>query len=266
MTPRPLPKKFEKIWQKWPAFDDLRAQNVETKAHAIRAALQSVPCYRCPDQSVRYMPDRASAAMLSISAVPIDGDDDDETTDKRDEVELAEPNSYDAMVLFRQSMGIAADMRKSFAELADAMGEPLKLGLQLVRENVELMSTRLKHYETIADRMQLVTEQLVNEQAARELAIMREKSSQEMRNKTMGLAVQYLPGIIDNFKPTAVASAALQAVKTLEPEVLDSIVDSADMTENQRAAWTLLRNTLRANRPPQQQDDAESNNHVTPPS
>lgn len=284
MQPKPLPKKFEKAWQKWPGFDDLRAQNPQVKVHQLRTALQDVPCYRCPDQSARYLPERAKHAILSIkppkadagagAAAPeqLDEDDDD---DAGDEVELAEPKIYDAMVLFRQALLISDDLRKGLGDLAesmtkaiDSMTKPMALGLDLVREQTQMMSARLTHYEAVSDRMQQVTESLLSEQQSREIAALREKSSQEMKKKTLEAATQYLPTIIENFKPTAAASAALKAIQTLEPEVLDAIVDGAEMSVEQKEAWTTLRDTVRPKRhPPHQQPNHDGNSHSpSPPS
>jgi hypothetical protein len=292
VQPKPLPKKFERAWQKWPSFDDLRAQNPQVKQHQLRAALQPVPCYRCPDQSARYLPERAKAAILNIkseaeSAAPdvapavifsvaeklvrgLEEDDDD-----REEIELAEPKIYDAMVLFRQSLLISDDLRKGLGDLAesmtkaiDSMTKPLALGLDLVREQTLMMSDRLKHYEAVSDRMQQVTESLISEQQSRELAQIREKASQEMKKRTLDVATQYIPTIVENFKPNAAASAALKAIKTLEPEVLDAIVDGAEMTEEQKQAWTMLRDVVRPkHQPPHQHPSHDGNSHTqSPPS
>jgi hypothetical protein len=278
VQPKPLPKKFEKSWQKWPGFDDLRAQNPQVKVHQLRTALQDVPCFRCPDQSARYMPDRAKHAILTIKAAKADGAapelDEDDDEDDGEPVELAEPKIYDAMVLFRQALLISDDLRKGLGDLAesmtkaiDSMTKPMALGLDLVREQTHMMSERLKHYEGVSDRMQQVTESLLSEQQSREIAALREKSAQEMKKKTLDVATQYLPTIIENFKPTAEASAALKAIKTLEPEVLDAIVDGAEMTEEQKHAWTTLRDTMRPKRhPPHQQPHHDGNSHSPPPS
>lgn len=277
MQPKPLPKKFEKAWQKWPSFDDLRAQNPQVKQHQLRTALQAVPCYRCPDQSARYLPERAKTAILSIrTEATLPGtapelDDDDDQDD--DGIELAEPKIYDAMVLFRQALLISDDLRKGLGDLAesmtkaiDSMTKPMALGLDLVREQTTMMSDRLKHYEAVSDRMQQVTESLISEQQAREIAAIREKSTQEMKKKTLDVAAQYLPTIVENFKPTAAASAALRAIKTLEPEVLDAIVDGAEMTEEQKQAWTLLRDVVRSkHQPPHQHPSHDGNSHTQSP-
>ena len=277
MQPRPLPKKFEKVWQKWPTFDDLRTQNAELKVHQIRDALKDVPCYRCPDQSARYMPDRAAdhLAKLKLEPVATPGEDDDEDDDDEESSPLdpiAEPKGYDALLLFRQAMLIVGDVRKSLGDLADSMTKaigqmtkPMELGLQLVREQNQMMSERLRHYEGVSDRMQLVTEQLLSEQQQREIAMMREKGHQEARKKIFEGAQAYLPKIVDRFKPVGEAAAALDALRTLEPEVLDAIVDGAEMTPEQRAAWTKIRDMFRASRPPQQNANSDGSNHASSP-
>jgi hypothetical protein len=281
VQPKPLPKKFEKTWRKWPGFDDLRAQNPQVKMHQLRLALQGVPCYRCPDQSARYLPERAKSAILAIkseaesTAPDVNPEQLDDDEDDREEIELAEPKIYDAMVLFRQSLLISDDLRKGLGELAesmtkaiDSMTKPLALGLDLVREQTAMMSDRLKHYEGVADRMQVVTESLLSEQQARELSAIRERASQDMKQKTLAVATSYLPTIIENFKPTAAASAALKAIQTLEPEVLDAIVDGAEMSEVQKQAWTTLRDVVRSKRePPHQHANHDGNSHTqSPPS
>lgn len=288
MTPKPLPKKYEKSWRKWPSFDDLRGQYPELKVHQLRGLLGSVPCFRCPDQTARYIAEDAAKALLNAPVQPAAAAapatpppptpptpssrrrrrerDDEDDDDDRDDIELAEPKVYDAMILFRQCLVLCNDMRQTQVDLANSMQEPLKLGLQLVREQTEMMVARLKHLESVSDRMTTVTESLLSEQAGRELAKLREESAVKLRGKAFEIAAGYVPTIVENFKPTAQATAALEAVSTLEPEVLDAIVDSDEATESQRAAWTKLRDVLRSGRrqPPQQQQTAENVGQATP--
>lgn len=277
MQPRPLPKKFEKVWLKWPTFDDLRTQNGELKVHQIRDALRDVPCYRCPDQSARYMPDRAADHLARLKLEPVSaaaGDEDDDDGDSSPLDELAEPKTYDGLVLFRQGMLIVSDLRKSLGDLADSMTKaigqmtkPMELGLQLVREQNQMMSERLKHYEGVSDRMQQVCESLLSEQQAREIALMREKAAAETRKKIFEGAQQYLPTLVERFRPVSEATAALEAVRTLEPEVLDAIVEGADMTPEQKTAWTKIRDVLRTKQPPHEHANSDGTNHApSPPS
>lgn len=261
MKPQPLPKKFEKVWHQWPTFDELRAQNPEVKVHKLRASLASVPCFRCPDQSARYEADAVARTMLNLED---EEDDDDEATEG---LELAEPKIYDAMVLFRESMRTIADLRKGMAEQSTMMLEPLRLGLDLVNKQTATMAVRLQDYEKMFDRMHQVTENLMSQQADRDLAAKQAENTREMQKATFSLVKQYAPTIVRQLKPVAAANAALQAVETLAPDVFSSIIDDPDTSPDTREKWTRLRDALgtppaNADEPPQQQQPDQSAGHA----
>lgn len=267
MKPRPLPEKFQSAWPKWPTFDDVRAQYPKAKVHTIRAALAAVPCYRCPDQSARYLPDRAGEAMLQLKDLEDDDEFDEEEIAELEEA--ADPKRLSGLSLFRESMKLVQDLRNSFQTLSRESMEPLKLGLQLVREQNENMRSRLAYYEGVDTRLIKVLESLLSEEHQRKLAATREEQQAKMREKMFGMASAHLPKLISQFKPTVLASVALDAVKALEFDVVEAIATAETNTPEQREAWTKLIQAMKAGAgggagPQQAEQNDQGVNHQPP--
>jgi hypothetical protein len=86
-------------------------------------------------------------------------------------------------------------------------------------------------------------------QTDRDLKVERAKGASKVRDQAANLALGYLPTLLSGLQQSASsnpkAAAALDALASLEPEVLDSIVDSETHTPEQRAAWTKARDLLK---------------------
>lgn len=260
MKPRPLPKSIKsELWESWPTMDELRAKHPDLKLHKLRALLRDVTCYRCPDQTARYVQEEIEELIEDEEAF------EEGTKPPTDEGGRPVPQLYDSMVLFRESMRAMGELMKGMAELRKMIGdisaaatEPLQLGLGLVRENVELMRGRLQHYEDHHDRSLTAYETLMSLQTDRDLKIDRAKGAGKVREQAAGLAMAYLPTLLQELKSSAssnpTAAAALDALASLEPEVLDSIVESDTHTPDQRAAWRKARELIK------QRQNAKANN------
>lgn len=264
MKPRPLPKSIKpNVWESWPTMDELRAKHPELKLHKLRALLRDVTCYRCPDQTARYVQEEID------ELVEEEADLEEATKPQKDEEGRPVPQLYDSMVLFRESMRAMGELMKGMSELRKMIGdissaatEPITLGLQLVRENVELMRGRLTHYEEQHDRSLLAYENLLSMQTDRDLKVDRARGASKVREQAAGLAMAYLPQLMSELKTSAstnpTAAAALDALASLEPEVLDSIVESETHTPEQRAAWRKARELIQSRKKPQANQQSQS--------
>jgi hypothetical protein len=276
MTPKSLPKKYDKAWGDWPTLDVLRSQNPDLKQHQIRALLKPVICYRCPDSSVRYLPESVGEALLTLP-----GDDDDDEPSSGDPLDAIVdlPKAYDVLILMRECMRMLGDARKhgndTYKVMADtikAMERPMSMGLDLTLKMTEVMGTRLAHYDDIWDRMMKTTEGLITDTAQREIEAMREKGKQELKQQTLGLAASYLPTLLQGLgtspqlpapeKPVdAKALLALRAVESLEPEMIDSLMTDAIMEPHQIEHFARLRVALYGPKPA---PEVKPENHCPP--
>lgn len=251
MKPRPLPRTIKpEVWSKWPTMDELRAKRPDLKLHKLREMLRLITCYRCPDQTARYVQEEIDELIED------DAEFEESTAPAKDEAGRPVPQLYDSMVLFRESMRAMGELMKGMSELRKMIGdisaaatEPITLGLQLVRENVELMRGRLQHYEEHHDNTLVAYETLMSMQTDRELKVDRAKGAGKVRDQAAGLALAYLPTLMTELKNSVssnpMAAAALDALASLEPEVLDSIVESDTNTPDQRAALSKARDLIK---------------------
>lgn len=244
-------------------MDELRAKHPDLKLHKLRALLRDVTCYRCPDQTARYVQEELDQL--------IEEEEDFEQAAKppTDEEGRPVPQLYDSMVLFRESMRAMGELlkgmgelRKMIGDISEAATEPIKLGMELVKDNVALMRGRLAHYEENHDRMLVAYENIMSMQTDRDLKVERAKGASKVRDQAAGLAMAYLPNLLQELKNSAsanpTAAAALDALASLEPEVLDSIVDSDTHTPEQRSAWRKARELIKQRQKTQAHQQSQS--------
>lgn len=260
MNPRPLPAQYKKTkeWESWPTFDELRAKRPDLKLHKLRSLLREINCYRCPDQSARYVQDEIDELI----------DDEDAIVDavkaQTPEGERVSPQLYESMVLFREVMKLAVDLRKMIGELTDTAMSPMRLGIELVNTNVDILRRRLEHYEGTHDDTLLMREALMSQSLDRDLRIDKHKGQAKLREQAFGMAMGYLPTLINDLKQSAAANpkaqAALSAIETLEPSVLEAIISEGNLSEGQRAAWSRIRDMLKQQ--PDGNPSQKSNGHA----
>ncbi|MET0410228.1 MAG: hypothetical protein ABW217_02980 [Polyangiaceae bacterium] len=264
MEAKPLPKKFVAVWKDWPTFDAIRDENKELKAHELRKHLRSVPCYRCEDKSVRYNPEHVRAVLLEVPEDP--ENDNDGRSDDLD-ADLSAPRALDSMLLVRELSRQLGDSRREKRDIITVMEQPLKMFMEALSKLHDRLDKRLDHYEGIHDRMLAVVESLMSEEHTRKLDAAKLEQTKVFREQTMGVAQRYLPKLLEQFKPNMVASMALQAFASLEPELVDQILAGGVLTDEQAALFTKLRTTLAEQRSAKAQPKTMTpNGAATPPS
>jgi hypothetical protein len=277
MKPRSIPKSIPADeWQSWPTFDDLRAKVPSMKLHKLRAMLRDVTCYRCPDQTARYVQEEIDELIED------EADLDEKVKESVGADGAANPALFE-MVMFREAMrGMAevlkgmGEMRKMIGDMSSAALEPMKLGLQLVKENTDMLRERVQHFEGWHDNTLATYENLASQQTDRDLRVQRAQGAEKVRQKASDLVLAYLPTVLNDLKqsmlpstpkppPPPDAAAALDALRSLEPEVLNSIVDADTHTPAQRAAWARARDLINQSRQQGQQgQQGQQSNHHAP--
>jgi hypothetical protein len=224
MKPRKAPSSLE--WHELPTFDHLLEQS-KLKVAALRLLLADVPCWRCEDNSVRYDLEASDAAIadsiLNEKALVNDVD--------------AQPT---VLGILNAQIQIGAQAAKQHAETIKAMGEPLKLGVEMCRASSELRETRLSNLEATFDRMLAAIELGATSQHERDLAIKKHDAAAALREKTFGLVKTQLPTIVNKWGLTTQATMALQLIQSLDPKMVSAFLEGGILTEEQAAALRKL--------------------------
>lgn len=299
MQPKKWPK--DKPFEHLPRVEDLLARSGIPSVAKLRVRLRAVPCFKCPDNTVRY-DEAAAAEALDGEADPeedeITDDDDDTSTRKPDRVEAAfsEPLSSDPMQASLQVMNrslamltiamrergdivkLCCDAIKTQNETIKAMGEPMRLGQELVRQGVDVYRGRLRRYDAMWDRMVLLVEDLQSNQATRDQKKLDGAQRIKMRDESFNLAKQYIPSALEKFQLSQEARLAVNFLRGLEPEYVEPFLEAGvlspeltvqarkliDMMKQRRAAKaaaeakraatvTTEGTTVPENQPPQQE-------------
>lgn len=240
-------------------MDELRIKFPAIKLHKLRSLLRDVTCYRCPDQTARYVQDELDELIEE------EEDLEESAREIVDADAKSSPQIFE-MAMFQASMrGMSevlkalGELRKMIGDISGAATEPLKLGLDLVKQNTELMAGRLAHYERYHDDTLTLFEALSSQQTDRDLKVERAKGAQKVREQALGAIVAYAPALLRDLKQSAqsspTAAAALEAISSLEPDVFDAIVDADTHTPAQRAAWGKLRDMIK--KPPDAKTDQQ---------
>lgn len=272
MKPKPLPRSIAKDeWESWPTLDELRLKRPDMKLHKLRTLLRDVTCYRCPDQTARYVQEE-------IDELIEEEKDLDETVREAVESDGKPSPQLFEMMMFREAMrGMSellkgmGEMRKMIGDLSTAATEPMKLGLQLLKDNTDMLRARVDHFEGFHDNTLALYEALASQQTTRDLQVQRAKGTEKVREKASDMVLAYLPTVLNDLKSSimsgggtpkqsADAQAALEALRSLEPEVLDAIVDNDGNTPEQRAAWARARDLIK--KAPQGQAHQQGNSHA----
>jgi hypothetical protein len=213
-----------------PTFDVLRERS-GYKVAKLREALRDVPRFKCSDNTVRY--DAAAATAALEGADPLHDELDDAAAAA---ASVAEPLPTDpvqaALAVMNRTLSLFSVVVRERGEVVrlcndviKTMGEPLKLGQDLVREGVAVMQTRLDKFETMWDRMVLLVEDLQSTQSERAAAQLQQADRAEMRKDAFGIAKKYLPDAIEKFSLTVEAAAAVDVLRSIDPEILESMLE-----------------------------------------
>jgi hypothetical protein len=213
-----------------PTFDVLRERS-GYKVAKLREALRDVPRFKCSDNTVRY--DAAAATAALEGADPLHDELDDAAAAA---ASVAEPLPTDpvqaALAVMNRTLSLFSvvvrergEVVKLCNDVIKTMGEPLKLGQDLVREGVAVMQTRLDKFELMWDRMVVLVEELQSTQAERAASLLQQADRAEMRKDAFGIAKKYLPDALDKFSLTLEAQAAVDVLRGIDPEILESMLE-----------------------------------------
>jgi hypothetical protein len=258
MRPRPMPSKAK--WSEWPTLDSLIKTYPDVKLTTLRALLRGVPCYKADDNTVRYRPRDAEAALRAAELDPDDiddGDDGDDTPPEPDRHEKALADAIESLpapvllVLIR-------DQRRSFEDAARAtreamrtmgetirvMAEPLRMGIQLNKEAAERNAAELEKHQKTYDRMVTTTEDLLSERVDRELKQEREKQSQKFRADGMDLLKTHGLEALRKWALTAEGTAAVNFLRSVDSTVISMARAHGYITDEQMDQLRKVRNDL----------------------
>jgi hypothetical protein len=217
-------------WDELPTFDELVTRTGMSRPK-LRAMLTKVPCWRCTDNSVRYSEPEATEA-LSGAAV--------------DDSEHEPEAKIDLLYLFNKMLGIMAAREKDTRELIKVMGEPLRSGIELWKESSTLQSTRLGDLEKNWDRMVKLVEEGLTAQNDRDIAAQRFKAQQQMRVDAFALVKDQVPSIVQKWGLTSQASTAITFIQSLDPGLIDMVLELGQLTDEQQAMLKQLRASMPA--------------------
>lgn len=253
MKPKKLPERFGDDWQSWPTFEDLQKENEGTKAHALRALLAPVPCYRCEDNSVRYEREPAEAAI----AGEVDADDfEDSVAGDLRSGSAEKAGLLPVLLVLKELARNIADARKEKNETIKIMGEPLRVGIDLMKEANLLMAKRLTHYDQLWDGMIQTSERLSSHETERQILQTKAQQQTQMRESIFGVLKQQFPKMMQNFKLAREASAAVELLTSFEGPVIDSMLENDVFTARQKELISIMR-AARARQEPQAEPEQE---------
>lgn len=261
----------DKAFDALPTLDQLQQQTGE-KRWKLHALLRSVPRWKCTDNTVRYDAVSAAAALAEQweddpSDPANDNDDGPANDNARDAPLPADPQQAMLVLCQRATQQAMATMQRTLGlqnDVIKAMGEPLRMGMQLVKESQQVLRGRLGKYDKQWDRMILVTEELQSLQTERETKREREKARTQMLSEGFATAKQYLPDVLAKFQLTREAGMALDLALSVEPEHLEAFIDLGVLPPEKTAMAKQLIEILKARREQQRAKNGEGNDASEP--
>jgi hypothetical protein len=264
MKPKPFPKPSGEAWRVWPTLHRLQQSQPELTITQFRSLLRDVPSYRCEDNTVRYDPELATAALAPDI---VDGleDVDDLDDPSNDTGAGGRGEALTLMALYREQTRASAEQRKDHREQIITMGGPLKLGIELVGTLTGRLESRLDHLEKNWDKVCLLIEDLMDRQSERERDARRESLAADFKRKSFGLVEKHAPAIVDKWSLTAKASTALSFLESLDPQLFDVAQAQGWLTPEQAALLARLRPAASNDngKPPQTDPPADPENHAS---
>jgi hypothetical protein len=226
-------------WEALPTFDVLQKRS-KLKVSALRVKLADVPCWRCPDNSVRYEESAAAEALGEPDAVELDEHED----------ELAGIDSRDRALMFllREVLKQLGDARRYNSDVIAAMKAPLERGMELQEKLFSRLMDRLAKHEGDWDRVVKLTEDLMTAQLDRELKAKQVDASIKLRTEALGTVNENLPKFIDRYMVSAEATAALEFMASLPDQLFDIVTETDVLTDEQKAVLGKLRKGLEQRR------------------
>lgn len=259
MKPAPLPEGA--AWHEWPRLEMLQAESGQSISK-LRVRLAAVPCYRCPDKSVRYEPGAARAALYDRD--DLDDDEDDGAMPVIDAEQLSTNSGVFAVLamLIREQMRATAETRKERQDTIRVMQGPLETGLKLLEQVTGVQAKRLEHLEGVWDRMIEASEAMIAAQHQRALEDKKAEDSAAMRKHAVQLIDKHGPMLMSKWQLTREAQMALQFLGSLDPKIVDVVSGTGILTPEQQTMLMQLRDSLAKRQPPAEQSKAEPDNHA----
>jgi len=256
MKPKPFPKEQADAWRVWPTLHRLQQSQPELTITQFRGLLRDVPSYRCVDNTVRYDPELATAALAPEI---IDGlDDVDDLDDPSNDNGGPRGEALTLMALYREQTRASAEQRKDHREQIITMGGPLKLGIELVSTLTGRLESRLDHLEKNWDKVCLLIEDLMDRQSERERDARKETLAADFKRKSFTLVEKHAPAIVEKWSITAKAATAVQFLESLDPQLFDVAQSQGWLTPEQAALLARLRPAAPSNdkgKPPTASND-----------
>jgi hypothetical protein len=245
MKPKPFPKTQGDAWRVWPTLHRLQQAQPELTITQFRGLLRDVPSYRCEDNTVRYDPELATAALAPEI---VDGlDDADDLDEPSNDNGGPRGEALTLMALYREQTRASAEQRKDHREQIITMGGPLKLGIELVNTLTGRLETRLDHLEKNWDKVCLLIEDLMDRQSERERDSRRETLSSDFKRKSFTLVEKHAPVIVEKWSLNAKATSAIEFLESLDPQLFAVAESQGWLTPAQAALLARLRPTAPSN-------------------
>jgi hypothetical protein len=253
MPGKPIPSwPSEKSFDAMPTLDAL-LQQTGMKLGRLRLVLRGVSRWKCKDNTVRYDPVGAAAALEDWEGdAANDNDDDGPANDNANSEPLPTDPTLAAMALHqRATLQVLQTMQRTLNAQNDVikqMAEPLKMGMQLVKESQDVLRGRLGKYDKQWDRMILITEDLQSTQGQREREAERASNRTHMQRQAFETVKQYIPDVLQKFQLAGEAGWALDLLQSIEPVHLEAFVDLGVLPPDKTALAKELIARLKARR------------------
>lgn len=228
-------------WKSWIRKNDAHLKyGVRRRRVTDRIASGTLPCYACPDETVRI----PTAALEEAFGVADEKEPPRERARARASVvsdadlELDDP----VVGMFRECRIMLKEEREhSRQQLAarDATNlEQLKLltapvskSVELLQQTAERLAERVKFLETREDAMMREREEMAEFRHVRDLEISRQAAADRRRGETIEVLRKEWPTIVN-----AWASGSLRGfVQQTKPELVDLLIKSGQLTPQQQA-------------------------------
>lgn len=238
-----------------PTFDQLKEES-GWKLARLRVALSSVPCWKCSDNTVRY--DAAAAAeAISGAAAEVESEESSAVS-----VSMLKTDGGVSMVLLvlNKVLGILGSQQKEKNETIKAMGEPLRVGVEMLQKAAERLEKRSSELEENRDRVFKLIEEALTARNDRELAQKREESLMAIRAEMVAMVKDQVPSIVQKWALTTQASKAVEFMQSVDPALIETIVASGALEPHQLQMLQELRASMKVAAPAEPTKEAPNGN------
>jgi hypothetical protein len=261
MRARPMPANAK--WAEWPTLDSLLKAYPDIKLRELRRLLRAVPCYKAEDNTTRYRPEEAEAA-LRLADVEPDDDDDDDQGDGGQRADADAPSDHKAfdeavatlpapvlLVVLREQRRWFSDAAQAMRDALRTMGEtirlqaePLRMGIQMNKEGAERNAAELAKHRKDYARMIDTTDDLMSERVDRELKEARARQSLQHRTEMIAFFKEHAGSALQKWQLTAQGTAALGFLRSLDPVVVMMARAQGFITDEQMGQLRTVRSDL----------------------